>query len=36
MYEEVTVMRSGSGNNGRHEDVLKSLAQFSKEHRAAR
>ncbi|HSA72230.1 MAG TPA: serine protein kinase [Burkholderiales bacterium] len=36
MYEEVTAMRSGSGNNGRHEDVLKSLAQFSKEHRAAR
>ena len=36
MYAEVTVMRSGSGNSGRHEDVLKSLAQFSKEHRAAR
>ena len=36
MYEEVTVMRSNSGNSGRHEDVLKSLAQFSKEHRAAR
>ncbi len=29
-------MRSTSGNAGRHEDVLKSLAQFSKEHRAAR
>jgi serine protein kinase len=32
----VTVTRSSSGNTGRHEDVLKSLAQFSKEHRAAR
>jgi len=36
MYQEVTVMRSNSGNAGRHEDVLRSLAQFSKEHRAAR
>ena len=37
MYkEEVMAMRSSSGNTGRHEDVLKSLAQFSKEHRAAR
>jgi serine protein kinase len=30
------VMRSSTGNTGRHEDVLKSLAEFSKEHRAAR
>src|ERR1700741_892717 len=36
MYQEVMVMRSSSGSAGRHEDVLKSLAQFSKEHRAAR
>ena len=36
MYQEVMAMRSSSGNAGRHEDVLRSLAQFSKEHRAAR
>jgi len=36
MYQEVTVMRSSTGNTGRHEDVLKSLADYSKEHRAAR
>jgi len=36
MYQEVMVMRSSTGNTGRHEDVLKSLADFSKEHRATR
>ena len=36
MYQEVTAMRSSNDNSGRHEDVLRSLAQFSKEHRAAR
>jgi len=36
MYQEVMVMRSSTGNTGRHEDVLKSLADYSKEHRAAR
>src|SRR5687767_5782428 len=35
MYQEVIVMRSSTGNTGRHEDVLKSLADYSKEHRAA-
>ncbi len=36
MSAEVMVMRSNTGNTGRHEDVLKSLADFSKEHRATR
>src|SRR5574341_1650399 len=36
MYQQVAVMRSGTGNTGRHEDVLRSLADFSKQHRAAR
>jgi len=36
MYQEVTLMRSSTGNTGRHADVLKSLADFSKQHRAAR
>src|ERR687895_1776230 len=35
MYQEVIIMRSSTGNTGRHEDVLKSLADYSKEHRAA-
>src|SRR5574341_266455 len=36
MYPELIVMRPSSGNTGRHEDVLRSLADFSKQHRAAR
>jgi serine protein kinase len=35
MHQEV-IMRSSTGNTGRHEEVLRSLTDFSKEHRAAR